>query len=87
MSTPRYSLSTLRILVDHSPDTQNEHSRLLGEHSQMLGEQSRLLGEHSEAIRSMIGTLNEHTRILLEHSVDIEFIKSMLQNPPGEANA
>ena len=80
--------------------TQNEHSRLLNEHSaalrsviatqnehsRLLVEHSRLLGEHSEAIRSIVATLNEHTRILLEHSVDIDFIKNMLQNPQGEGN-
>ena len=82
-----------RLLNEHSAalrsiiTTQNEHSRLLVEHSRLLGEHSRLLGEHSEAIRSIIGTLNEHTRILLEHSVDIDFIKNYLQNPPGESNA
>ena len=81
--------------------TQNEHSRLLSEHSvalrsiiatqnehsRLLVEHSRLLGEHSEAIRAATATLNEHTRILLEHSVDIQFIKNMLQDPSGESNA
>ena len=67
--------------------TQNEQSRLLNEHSAALRSIIATQNEHSEAIRAATAMLNEHTRILLEHSVDIQSIKNMLRNPPGESNA
>ncbi len=89
-----------RMLADHSAafqaimTIQSEQTQLLIEHSRMLGEHSEALqaiivvqNEHSEALRAATGILNEHTRILLEHSVDIQFIKDLLDTSSDQEDA
>ena len=74
--------------------TQGEQSQLLIEHSRLLGEHSEAIrsivatqNEHSEALQAAIDRMNEHTRILLEHSVDLQFIKDMLDSSSDQEDA